>query len=127
VLSSAPLIAALNCSPTRCISSWTSTVKNTVLPDSFAPTSAISRLRTLPKCTGSWLWQAGQILVVLASPHRGQSAADIRPSAVNTGGSAPPNPVRSLSTSSISGLQRRPRLLVRPVHRNMISRSVNCS
>ena len=81
---------------------------NTVLPDCFAPTSAIRRLRIFPKCTGSWLWQAGQILVVVSAPHRGQAAEASRPSAAKAGGSAPLNPVRSRSTSSISGSQRWP-------------------
>ena len=97
----------------------------TVLPDSFAPTSAIRRLRTLPKWTGSCMWQAGQILVVLSAPHCGQLAARIRPSASNTGGSAPANPVRSRRSVSISGVQRWPFGPIRPEHRNQISRSEN--
>ncbi len=92
----------------------------TVLPDSFAPASTIRRLRTFPKCTGSWLWQAGQTLVVVSAPHRGHAAEASRPSAAKVGGSAPLNPVRLRSTSSISGSQRRPSRLIRPAHRNRI-------
>ena len=36
---------------------------NTVLPASLAPTGTIRWLPTLPKCTGSRLWQSGQTLV----------------------------------------------------------------
>ena len=95
VLSSAPLIAAFSCSPTRCISSCTSTVMNTVLPDSFAPTSAISRLGTLPKCTGAGCGRPGRSGSCSRPPHRGHAAEVVRPSAANAGGSAPLNPVRS--------------------------------
>ena len=91
---------------------------NTVLPDSFAPTSAIRRLGTFPKWTGSRLWQPGQILVVLSAPHRGHGAELRRPSAAKAGGSAPAHPVRSRSTGSTSGAQRRPDRPIRPAHRN---------
>ena len=99
----------------------------TVLPDCFAPASTIRRLRTFPKCTGSWLWQAGQTLVVVPAPHRGQGAEASRPLAAKVGGSAPLNPVRPRSTSSISGSQCRPSRLIRPVHRNRISCSAKSS
>jgi len=50
-----------------------------------------------------------------------------RPLAAKAGGSAPLNPVRLRSTSSISGSQCRPSRLIRPVHRSRISYSVKAS
>jgi hypothetical protein len=50
-----------------------------------------------------------------------------RPLPAKVGGSAPLNPVRPRSTSSISGSQRRPSRLIRPVHRNRICCSVKAS
>ena len=95
---------------------------NTVFPASLAPTGTIRRLPTFPKCTGSLLWQTGQILMVVSTMHSGHVAAPLRPSAAKAGGSAPPNPVRSRSTGSGSGAQRLPLGLVRPAHRNQVCR-----
>jgi hypothetical protein len=50
-----------------------------------------------------------------------------RPLAAKAGGSAPLNPVRLRSTSSISGSQRRPSRLIRPMHRNRICCSAKSS
>src|SRR5262249_16324625 len=97
----------------------------TVLPDSFAPTSAIRRLRTFPKWTGNWWWQAGQILVVLSAWQVGHLAARSRPSAAKAGGRAPPNPGRPRYRVWITGSQRLPSGPIRPEHRNAISRSAN--
>ena len=98
-----------------------------VLPDCFAPTSAIMRLGTFPKCTGSWLWQAGQIRVLVSAPQRGHSAEVWRPSAANVGGSAPVYPMRSRSTSSITGSQRLFCRLSSPEQRNWICCSAKSS
>ena len=96
---------------------------NTVLPASLAPTGTIRRLGTFPKCTGSRLWQTGQILIVLSPRTAGISAALCRPSAAKAGGSAPVKPVRSRSTGSTARAQRWPDRLIRPVHRNQICRA----
>ena len=94
----------------------------TVFPASLAPTGTIRRLPTFPKCTGSLLWQTGQMLMVVSTAHSGQVAAPLRPSAAKAGGSAPPNPVRSRSTGSGSGAQRWPAGLIRLAHRNQVCR-----
>ena len=118
-------MAALKRLPIRCISSWTSTVMNTVLPDCRAPTSAIMRLLILPKCTGKELWQTGQIRFVVSPPQSWQTALVALPSPWNTGGSRPARPVRSCNCLSVTGSHRFPVRLGRPVQRNMICRSVN--
>ena len=96
---------------------------NTDLPASLAPTGTIRRLGSFPKCTGSRLWQTGQTLIVLSTPHAGQLAALSRPSAVKGGGSAPEKPVWSRSSPSTATGQRLPSRLSWPVHRNWISAS----
>ncbi len=96
---------------------------NTVFPASLAPTGTISRLDTFPNCTGSRLWQTGQILIVVSSPQPGQGAEFCRPSPPNGGGSASVRPVRSRSTGSTCGAQRRPDRLIRPAHRNQSCRA----
>jgi hypothetical protein len=59
----------------------------TVLPLCFAPIIAISRASTLPKCTGSRLWQCGQRRCVVSPRQVGQLARNLRPSAAKAGGS----------------------------------------
>ena len=90
----------------------------TVLPASFAPTGTIRRLPTFPKCTGSRLWQTGQILMLVSPAQSGHVACAPAASAAKAGGNAPLNPVRSRSTGSTSAAQRFPLRLIRPVHRN---------
>jgi hypothetical protein len=93
----------------------------------LAPISAIRRLSTLPKCTGSWLWHCGQSRWVDSPRHSGQRALARNPSEppLNTGGSASLIPNRPDSEASRLGSHRVPFGPISPVQRNMIFRCGN--